>query len=59
MIYRTIVVDALEDDERRQDKRERKNESERGRELGGVTETERVGGKRRRASERKAKQRNG
>ncbi|KYN06349.1 hypothetical protein ALC62_02686 [Cyphomyrmex costatus] len=32
MVYRTIVVDALEDDERRQDRRERERERDRERE---------------------------
>jgi len=32
MVYRTIVVNALEDDERRQDRREKERERERERE---------------------------
>lgn len=56
MVYRTIVVDALEDDERRQDRRERdrENKSEGGRKIEGKREA-RENREERQSEERKGK----
>ncbi|KYN22057.1 hypothetical protein ALC57_05557 [Trachymyrmex cornetzi] len=59
MVYRTIVVDALEDDERRQDRRERerKNKSEGGRKIEGERQSEEKKGKKERERKREREKR--